>query len=70
MDKKDQAAQRIGVFLETFFTGILISNCSLGVTKDYKFMIIDNETKYNKVIDSGELIEMLEDFKSKTWDKS
>ncbi|MBE6021664.1 MAG: hypothetical protein E7231_00360 [Cellulosilyticum sp.] len=70
MNEKEKAAQRIGMFLETFFTGILLSNCTLGVKKNFDFVIIDNETRCSKTITQGEMLNMLEEFKTKTWDKT
>lgn len=70
MGEKEQAAQRIGIFLETFFTGLLLSDCTLAVTKDYSFQIIDNKTKCSMKLTANEMISKLEEFKANTWDKS
>lgn len=70
MDDKEKAAQNIGIFLETFFTGMLLSDCTLGVTKDYKFKVIDNKTNCSMTLTADEMNTKLEEFKTKTWDKA
>lgn len=68
MNDKERAAQSIGVFLETFFTGMLLSDCTLAITKDYKFKVIDNKTRCSMTLTAEEMNNKLEEFRAKTWD--
>ena len=70
MDDKESAAQNIGLFLETFFSGMLLSDCTLAVTKDYNIQIIDNKTRFRMTLTAEEMNNKLEEFKAKTWDKT
>ena len=70
MVDKEKAAQNIGIFLETFFTGMLLSDCTLAVTKDYKFQIIDNKTRCSMTLTADEMNNKLEEFRDKTWDRA
>ena len=69
MEDKEKAAQNIGVFLEALFTGMLSSDCSLAVTRDYKFKIIDNKTKHSMMLTIKEINSKLEELKTKIQDK-
>ena len=70
MVDKEKATQNIGVFLETFFTVMLVGDCTLAVTKDYKFQIIDNKTRCSMTLTADEMNNKLEEFRDKTWDRA
>ena len=62
---KEHASKNISIFLEAFFTGMLLSDCTLAVTKDYKFQIIDNKTRCSMTLTAEEMNNKLEEFRTK-----
>lgn len=59
-NKKVEAAQRMSMFLNMLLMNMNVCNCGLGIDKNQRICIIDNQTGFVKYYEINEFNAMLE----------